>query len=132
AAATLRARRAMAAAVAIWADVDVKHSAPLAPRSPADEARDLVARGLADAVLVTGEGTGPAVDVGKLAALRAATTGTPPFAASGATESPLAALADHADGVIVGSALRADGKAGGPIDPKRASSFARAFRAAFG
>jgi len=132
AAETLRMRRALGATCDIWADVDVKHSAPLAPRAPADEAKDLVSRGLADAVLVTGEGTGRPVDLKKLAAVRAAVPSSPLLVASGATEEQLAALAQHADGVIVGSALRADGMAGGPLDAGRAASFAKAFRAAFG
>jgi membrane complex biogenesis BtpA family protein len=129
---TLRARRALGVRCAIWADVDVKHSSPLAPRALAEEAQDLVTRGLADAILVTGEGTGRAVDLGKLALVRGATKGVPLFVASGATADSLPALAEHADGVIVGSALRADGVAGGPVDPGRAKAFARAFRAAFG
>ena len=131
AAETLRARRVLGASVSIWADVDVKHSAPVAARAPADEARDLVVRGLADAVLVTGEGTGRPVDGAKLASVRAATVGVPLLVASGATIESLAALAEHADGVIVGSALRDGGVAGGPIDPARAVAFAKAFRAAF-
>jgi membrane complex biogenesis BtpA family protein len=131
AAETLRTRRALGATCAIWADVDVKHSAPLATRAPADEAKDLVARGLADAVLVTGEGTGRPVDAKKLADVRAAVPGVPLLVASGATEAQLSLLAEHADGVIVGTALRADGRAGGPIDAARATAFAKAFRAAF-
>jgi membrane complex biogenesis BtpA family protein len=133
AATTLRMRRALAAdAIAIWADVDVKHAAPLAPRPIEDEAKDLFLRGMADALLVTGRGTGAAVDLADLARVRAAVPDAPILVASGARESELARLAEHADGVIVGSALRADGKAGGPIDPARASAFASAFRAAFG
>jgi uncharacterized protein len=132
AAETLRLRRALGVACAIWADVDVKHSAPLAPRAPEEEAHDLVTRGLADAILVTGEGTGLPVDLGKLARVRGATKGTPLLVASGATSASLMPLADHSDGVIVGSALRADGIAGGPIDRGRALAFANAFRATFG
>jgi uncharacterized protein len=132
AAETLRTRRALGVEVSIWADVDVKHSAALAPRAAADEAKDLVLRGLADAVLVTGEGTGRPVDAAKLAAVRAVTRGVPLLVASGATIEALAGLAQHADGVIVGSALRDGGVAGGRVDPARAAAFAKAFRAAFG
>jgi predicted TIM-barrel enzyme len=56
----------------------------------------------------------------------------PVLVASGATIDSLPALAGRCDGVIVGSALRADGVAGGPVDSARATEFARAFRAAFG
>jgi membrane complex biogenesis BtpA family protein len=132
AAETLRLRRALGAeGVAIWADVDVKHSAPLAARDVTREARDLVERGLADAVLVTGEGTGIGVDEEKLRRVRDAVPAAPLYIASGATPGALARLAPFCDGVVVGSALRADGVAGGPIDPGRAAAFAEAFRRAF-
>lgn len=115
----------------IWADVAVKHSSPLAPVDLVDETRDLVHRALADAVLVTGSGTGHAVDPARLRAVRRAAGGFPVYVASGATEADLPVLAGMSDGVIVGSALRSDGRAGGPVDPERARRFAAAFRAAF-
>jgi uncharacterized protein len=128
---TLRARRSLGAdRVRIWADVDVKHSAPLGARPIEDEARDLEARGLADAVLVTGEGTGRPVDLTRLDAVRTAVK-VPVLVASGATVEGLARLASSCDGVIVGSALRADGRAGGPVDADMARRFAEAFRRAF-
>jgi len=133
AAETLRARKALGAdSVALWADVDVKHSAPLAARDVAREAEDLVVRGLADVVLVTGEGTGRGVDEDKLRRVRSASQGVPVLVASGATEDTLGRLATLCDGVVVGSALRADGRAGGPVDGQKAAAFARAFRQAFG
>ncbi len=129
---TLRTRRALSADhVAIWADVDVKHSAPLAARPIEEETEDLVLRGLADAVLVTGHGTGAAIDAGDLARVAKAARGAPVYVASGAREADLGALAEHATGVIVGSALRADGRAGGRVDRDAAERFARAFRAVF-
>jgi hypothetical protein len=136
AAALLRARAALGAgSVRIWADVDVKHSAPIGEQTVAQETSDLVVRALADAVLVTGEGTGHSVDLEKLAsaakAARSHSEDVPVLVASGASLTTLFALADHADGVIVGSALRANGKAGGPIDERASVTFAEAFRSAF-
>jgi len=145
AAETLRARRALGAdGVAIWADVNVKHSAPLAPRDVGQEAEDLVRRALADAVLVTGWGTGKGVDEAELRRVREAVrggggaggggaggaAGPLVLVASGVTVESLPSVAPMCDGVIVGSALRADGTAGGPIDPRRAEEFAAAFRRA--
>jgi membrane complex biogenesis BtpA family protein len=132
AAGTLRLRRSLGAeAVAIWADVDVKHSSPLgAPRPLVQEVEDLTKRGMADVVLVTGEGTGKGVDLEKLAAVKRA-SGKPVLVASGATLATLAALATSSDGVVVGSALRAGGIPGGPIDARLAHEFAAAFRRAF-
>jgi uncharacterized protein len=132
AAETLRLRAALGASVAIWADVDVKHSAPLGPPRPiVQEVEDLTKRGMADVVLVTGEGTGKGVDVAKLEAVKRAAAGVPVLVASGATIAELPALAAHADGVVVGSALREGGKAGVPIDAKLARAFAEAFAKAF-
>ena len=129
---TLRLRSSLGAErVRIWADVNVKHSGPLGARQIEDEARDLESRGLADAVLVTGEGTGRAVDTVELGAVRRAVK-VPVLAASGATIDGLGQLAAVCDGVIVGSALRADGQAGGPIDAEKARRFAHAFRGVFG
>ncbi len=131
---TLRARRAMGAEhVAIWADVDVKHSAPLAPYPLAQEVEDVTKRGLADAVLVTGDGTGKPVDTDKIRRVSAAAsaTGKPVYIASGASIGAIPSLLEAgAFGVIVGSVLRADARAGGPIDPAAALRFAEAWRAA--
>ena len=129
---TLRERRNLGAGkVEIWADVDVKHSAPLGVRSLDQEVADTCERAMADRILVTGDGTGKGVDLTKLARVKVAST-RPVLVASGATLESLPALGEHADGVIVGSALREGGRAGGPIDDKRAREFAAAFRDAFG
>lgn len=132
AAAVARLRRSLGAEnVGVWADVDVKHSAPLgAPRPLQQEVEDLTKRALADVVLVTGEGTGKGVDLEKLEAVKDASD-KPVLVASGATIEMLDPLAGICDGVVVGSALREGGRAGGPIDAARASEFADAFRAAF-
>ncbi len=125
---TLRLRRALGAGhVRLFCDVDVKHSAPLAARPLGEEAHDLVLRGLADAVLVTGSGTGRGVARRDLDAVLAAVA-APVLVASGVTLSTLADVR-AAHGVIVGSCLRAGGKAGEPVDPELALRFAEAFRA---
>jgi len=132
AATTLRLRRALGAErIAIWADVDVKHSAPLGAARPlVQEVEDLTKRGMADVVLVTGEGTGKGVDLEKLSAVKRA-SGKPVLVASGATLATLAALASSSDGVVVGSALREGGIPGGAIDERLAKDFAAAFRESF-
>ena len=67
--------------VELWADVAVKHSAPLAAREIGEETRDLVLRALADAVLVTGSGTGEAVDTGQPRTVAAAAGAAPVYVA---------------------------------------------------
>lgn len=132
AASTLRLRSALGADVAIWADVDVKHSAPLGPPRPiAQEVEDTTKRALASAVLVTGDGTGKSVDVEKLAAVKKAAAGVPVLVASGATIETLPYLRAHCDGIIVGSALRQGGIPGGAVNADLARAFADAYRRAF-
>ena len=126
---TLRLRRALSAErVALLCDVDVKHSAPLAARPIGEEAHDLAERGLADAVLVTGSGTGRGADRDDLEAVAAAVR-VPVLVASGVTIDTLPSM-QRAHGAIVGSCLRASGRAGDPIDAELARRFAEAYRAA--
>jgi hypothetical protein len=115
-----------ARAVAIMADIDVKHSAPLGVRAIDEEVRDLVERGGADAVIVSGAATGCAVDLEHLAVVRQAAGGTPVWVGSGASAQNLGDLRAHAQGFIVGSALKHDGEAANPVDPQRVEAFMRA------
>lgn len=127
---TLRLRRALGAEhVRLACDVDVKHAAPLAPRPLDEQTEELVLRGLADAVLVTGHGTGAPVDRADLATVKRSTS-APVLVASGATHASVRELLDVADGVIVGSCLRAGGRAGGRVDAALAREFVRAARGA--
>src|SRR5205814_7686492 len=61
---TLRDRRLLGADVKIFADVQGKHAAPVAAVELEQEARDLVHRGLADALVVSGKATGEATAIG--------------------------------------------------------------------
>lgn len=126
---TLRLRRALGAErIALFCDVDVKHSAPLAARPLGEEAHDLALRGLADAVLVTGSGTGRGVERADLDEVTRALHGQfPVLCASGVTVETLRDLGTA--GAIVGSCLRASGKAGDPVDSILARRFVEAFRA---
>jgi len=113
--------------VQVWADVDVKHSAPLgAARSIEDEVDDTIHRGLADAVIVSGAGTGKATDLKQAARVKKATAATPVFIGSGVTASTIRKCLAACDGVIVGSALKADGVATNPVDPRRVAELMNA------
>lgn len=133
---TLRARRAWGIeGVDVWADVAVKHAAPLGERPIEDEVHDAVLRGLATAILVTGRATGAGAATGDIERASGAIgdhdVGL--LVASGATPEDLTRLRRAgATGVVVGSWIRDGGVAGGPIDPARARTFATAFRASFG
>lgn len=127
----LRLRRHLdAKGVSIVADVGVKHSAPLGATGDdavAEEAVEVVERALADVVIVTGARTGVAADEQLLARVKAAVPSRPVWLGSGVRAETAERWAERADGVIVGSALREGGVAGGPIDPALALAFARAW-----
>lgn len=137
AAALLRARDALgaggdvpASAVAIWADVHVKHAKTLHSDDVERAAGDLVARSLADAVLVSGAATGEAPDAERVARAARGAGSTPVLIASGLTPETCPTLVPHAGGAIAASYVLQSGKAGGPLDPARARALVRAFRAA--
>ena len=116
----LRERATLRADVRILADVDVKHSAALAPRPLEDEVADTLHRGLADALVVSGSGTGRATDPDHVAAARAAAAGKAPvFVGSGITARSLPEYLPHADGFIVGSAFKANNDPAQPVDVAR-------------
>ena len=131
----LRERRSLNAEhIRILADVDVKHSAPLAPRPLAIEVRDLVERAHCDAIIVSGQATGRATDVQTLSQAKQAAGGTAPvFVGSGVSIDNVAQLvANGADGLIVGTSLKVDGRVSNPVDAARVRDLVQAVRAAAG
>lgn len=122
----LRDRARLAPHVRILADVRVKHAAPLAPRPLRDEVHDLLGRGGADAVLVTGSGTGNAADLSELREVTDAAGDTPVLVASGVTPDSIGALLEHAAGAIVGTSLKTGGVTTNPVDPARAAALTAA------
>ena len=117
--ATLRERRLLAAEVAIFADAQTKHAAPLAPAEIEQEARDLVRRALADALIVTGRSTGDPAALSDLKRVRDAVPEAPVLVGSGVTAESVAELLSVANGVIVGTSLKREGHVGNAVDPIR-------------
>jgi len=128
----LRLRRLLGCAVQIFADVAVKHSVPLGPRTLEDEVEDTVRRAHADAIIVSGSGTGKVTDPEHLRCAREAAGGAPVLAGSGAEPGQAAALLRHADGLIVGTAFKRDGITTNPVDAGRVRAFMEAVREAGG
>jgi membrane complex biogenesis BtpA family protein len=105
--------------VRIFADVDVKHSAPLAARRIEDEVDDTLHRGMADALIVSGAGTGKPTEPEKVMLVKAAAKGAPVLLGSGVTPQTLPSLLPHADGFIVGTYFKKDGVATNAVDVER-------------
>lgn len=118
---TLRLRERLDADVRVFADVAVKHSQPLGTENVQRETRDAVERGLADAVIISGTGTGQPVPRDRLdaAADVAHECGVPVYLGSGVTHDTAEELLSVADGAIVGSALKTDGNVHDPVDRAR-------------
>ena len=123
----LRRREALGSPVEVWADVLVKHSTAPYGVDARQAALDTVERGLADAVIVSGSGTGEEPDVTEARTVRdAVPEGTRVAVGSGATADNLSTLLDVVDTVIVGSSVKVDGDANERPDPARANAFMKA------
>lgn len=124
---TLRYRERICPRVAILADVHVKHAVPLSNWPLDVAARDTLERGLADALIVSGTGTGEAARVSDLETVRRACPTAKILLGSGVTAEN-AREYSQADGFIVGSSLKRDGRLSNPVDVKRVAKLAKALR----
>lgn len=125
---TLRDRRLLGVDVAILADVGGKHAVPLAPVETEQVARDLVHRGLADALVVSGAATGQATPLGEVKRVRSAVPDVPLLIGSGVTAETAAELLSVADGLIVGTSVKRDGDVRQPVDRARVEKLVAAAR----
>lgn len=126
----LRQRQTLCPRVLIFADVQVKHAVPLGDLPLEIAARDTVERGLADALIVSGTGTGVATDPRDLERARAACPDTPVLLGSGVTVANVGDYLAHADGIIVGTSIKRGGQVGNPVEARRVAALKRAMREA--
>lgn len=119
AAAVVRDRSALASQVRIFADLRVKHAAPMREADLGVEVEELIGRAHADAVLVTGSTTGRAPTEDYVGAVRGASESAPVLIASGVDRENLAPLLAVADGLIVGTSMKVAGRTQADVDPKR-------------
>ncbi|TAL00747.1 MAG: BtpA/SgcQ family protein [Verrucomicrobia bacterium] len=126
---TLRYRERICPGAGIFADVHVKHAVPLGDWSLEDAAHDTAERGLADALIVSGVGTGQAADLDDVERVRVACPQTKLLLGSGVKAENVRDYLRFADGVIVGSSLKKDGKLANAVDPRRVAALIRAMKA---
>lgn len=119
AAETLRYRRSLGARVGIAADVLVKHAVPLGPVELGPLAADTWRRGRADALIVTGEGTGRPADPARVEGIRSAVPEARVWVGSGVTLGSAPVWRACCDGAIVGTALHAGGDTDAPVERAR-------------
>ncbi|AFY93924.1 photosystem I biogenesis protein BtpA [Chamaesiphon minutus] len=124
----LRYRRELGTNVKIMADVLVKHAQPLSSSDLTTAVGDTIDRGLADAIILSGLATGKPPSLEDLQVAKAAAGDTPILVGSGADCNNINSLMQFADGAIVSSSLKRQGKIENSIDPIRVSQFVEAMR----
>jgi membrane complex biogenesis BtpA family protein len=125
----LRFRKAIGSKALIFADVHVKHAAPMVGRPIEEEAADAFLRGGADGLIVTGAATGAETDEGELEKVREALPRAFLLAGSGITDENIGQALEHADAVIAGTWLKAGGDVHAPVDRKRVKRLVEAAKA---
>ncbi|WP_064496728.1 BtpA/SgcQ family protein [Methanocaldococcus jannaschii] len=103
--------------IKVFADVHVKHAYHFIDFE--SSLLDTVERGLADAVIISGKRTGKEVDIEKLK-LAKELVDVPVIVGSGTNYNNLRILWSYADGFIIGTWIKKDGKANNEIDIDRA------------
>jgi hypothetical protein len=124
---TLRLRKSLNYSVSILADVFVKHSFPIGEESFEDSFRDLVERGRADGIIVSGKATGEEVNMEELKKaieLRSRMKIKHPiFVGSGVNLKNVEKILDIADGVIVGTFFKEREITTNPVDANKVKEF---------
>jgi membrane complex biogenesis BtpA family protein len=116
AAEVMRFREGIACGAAVLADVHVKHAVPMSQPDIVLAAEETAYRGRADALILTGPTTGRPTDFADVDRVRAAVPDRPILIGSGVTPDTVAESLRHADGVIVGTAIKQDGNTTNPIE----------------
>lgn len=120
AATTLRYRQQLEAkGVSILADVLVKHASPLTPIDVRQAVQDTLKRGMADAVIVTGDATGASISAALLEEVQSHAEGSPVLLGSGVTVSNIKTFAPFSHGAIVGTSIKQQGDVRLPVDATR-------------
>lgn len=125
---TLNDRRRLGADVSILADVHVKHAIPINQTNIALAAEETAYRGHADALIVSGSGTGRPTSLEELQEVKNAVPDRPILVGSGATSETISSILAIADGAIVGTSIKEHGRTLAQVDPQRAVAFIQAAR----
>ncbi len=125
---TLRYRQRVCPRAQVFADVHVKHAVPLGNSTIEDATRDTVERGLVDALIVSGAGTGLSADIADVERVRRTAPAAKVLLGSGVTAANVREFLSVADGFIVASSLKLGGELSNPVDPRRVAALARAIK----
>lgn len=121
----MRKKRALRSNVRVLADINVKHSSPIIQQSIDDLIYEAIEAG-ADGVILTGLATGSAPSVTDAEIYKKKCENTRLYIGSGVNAANVKGLMQFADGVIIGSSIKKDGKVENPVDVERVKDFMRA------
>ncbi|HUJ10785.1 MAG TPA: BtpA/SgcQ family protein [Verrucomicrobiae bacterium] len=125
---TVRYRQRICPEALLFADIHVKHAVPLGDFAIEDSAHDTLDRGAADALIISGTGTGVAADIADVQRVRHACPKAKILIGSGITVENAAEFLQFADGVIVGTSLKVAGKLFNPVDFRRVAALVKKVR----
>lgn len=114
----MRYRAQLNADVLIFADINVKHTYPMVPQDISLNLAEAVASG-AHAVIVTGAMTGKNPSPEEVKLVKQQVSNTPVLVGSGVSADNIREFMKWADGVIVGSSIKYEGRVENPVDPER-------------
>lgn len=110
--------------VHVLANITPEFASPLGTRDIATRARSAVVSTLVDAILIAGSMAGSEPDFSAVQEAKSAVgEQVPVLLNTGARQQNIRQYLSVADGVIVGSSLKVDGKTWNPVDPARVKAF---------
>jgi len=118
----LRYRKFLDPSIKLFADVHIKHSAPLGIR-PIEESAYDAAYFLADAVIISGKHTGKETSLDDVRKVKECLPEFPVLIGSGTNKENVEKLFKYADGAIIGTSVKVDGKTDNPVSLERVSDF---------
>lgn len=104
--------------IALLCDVQVKHTFPLVDQ-PVDFTIESIVEGGGDALICTGITTGKSPDISDVEEMKRLAHGLPVIVGSGVNARTVKDFMKVADGAIIGSSFKKDGKVLNPIDKNR-------------
>jgi membrane complex biogenesis BtpA family protein len=115
--------------VRVFANITPEFASPLGTRDVAQRARSAVVSTLVDAILIAGSMAGAEPEISLVQqAKEAVGDQVPVLLNTGARRENIRKFLSVADGVIVGSSLKVDGKTWNPVDPDRVKAFMEVVR----
>jgi uncharacterized protein len=125
---TVRTRAHLCPQTQILADIHVKHAVPLGDEPLQNAARDAWERGQADALIVSGPGTGLPALAADIQTVREICPDAPILIGSGFNADNAREFLPWINGAIVGTSLKKNGRISNPVDPARVKKLVRAMK----